>query len=123
MVSGRGHLGGPGCIHFHEFPDRFARIFALCEREIDRLFDISSEEALIRSALAHPIGFFHPNSILILHLCMGNPSYFDEMIEYAKIPYEEHVKAPYRRYGFTMKEAERIMEAYRAGGFPRFDFA
>ena len=113
--------GRNGFLYPEEFPAWLDQIFELAEAEIDRLFDLSSEEALIRSVVAHPIGFFRPGQVLAVQLALDNPGYYDELIAFFDQPLEEIRKTA--RHGMSRQEVDRMMQIYReTPDFPTFSF-
>nr|WP_319250225.1 hypothetical protein [uncultured Celeribacter sp.] len=109
-------------VRLEEFSERLDSIFSLAEAEITELFDLSSEEALIRSLVNKPIGFFRPNEVLLVQMLLQNPAYYEELVEFYGQPLEAIRSSPYRVEPFNRQAAELMMEQYRQGDFPKFDF-
>ncbi|WP_146193065.1 hypothetical protein [Maritimibacter sp. 55A14] len=107
-------------VRIEEFPERLEKIFTLAEAEIDRIFDISSEEALIQSIVEKPIGFFRPNEVLVIQLMLGNSKYYNDLVEFYSQPIESIRSLT--KHSFSLKDADRVMEIFREGNFPKFDF-
>ncbi len=105
-------------VRLEEFPERLGSIFSLAEAEITKLFDISSEEALIQSLVDKPIGFFRPNEVLLVQLLLGNPAYFDELVEF----YNQDIETirSLTKEPLNKPAAEQLMERYNQGNFPKF---
>lgn len=113
--------GNKNYVRLEEFPEWLTRVFTLAETEIDKVFDISSEEALIKSIISKPIGFFRPTDVLLIQLMLGNPAYYDELVEFYSQPVEKIRSLT--KEALNRHTASRLMDAYNQGGFPRFDFA
>jgi hypothetical protein len=110
-------------VRLEEFPERLDAIFTQAEAEIAKLFDLSSEEALIGSLVDKPIGFFRPNEVLLVQLLLDNPSYYEALCDFYDQPLEDLRSLPYRVEPFNRPAAEQLMEQYRQGDFPKFGFA
>ena len=122
IFDGERAKGKSGYLYPEELHPWLDRLFPMAEAEIDRLFDTSSEEALIRSTVAHPIGFFFPEQVLEVQLALNNPGYYDELIAYYDQPLE--VRQKVRRFGMSRDQVDRMMEIYRqTDDFPTFSFA
>lgn len=112
--------GKKNYVRLEEFPDYLSAIAQLAEVEIGRLFDVSSEEALVRSILAQPMGVFPSEQMLITNLLIGHPDYYRQLVAYYAVPYEDR---PYKTGGpFYQQGADQLMDIYQEGNFPRFDF-
>lgn len=109
-------------VRLEEFPERLGAIFNLAEGEIAKLFDLSSEEALVRSLVDKPIGLFRPNEVLLVQLLLDNPSYYDALAEFYGQPLEDIRSSPHRVEPFNRQAAEQLMERFQQGDFPKFDF-
>lgn len=109
-------------VRLEEFPERLDAIFTLAEAEIAKLFDLSSEEAMVRSFVDKPIGEFRPNEVLLVQLLLENPSYYEELVNFYSRPIEDIRTLPYRVEPFNQPAAMQLMEQYKHGDLPRFDF-
>jgi hypothetical protein len=119
--------GNKAYVHLSEFPSRLSILFDLAEAEIKFLFDLSSEEALIRSIIAHPMGTFRGTEVLIIHLMLGQSEYYDLLLKFynqpAEILWAKNENGFNLNEGFNQPVAEQLMEIYMQGDFPKFDFA
>lgn len=112
--------GKKNYVRLEEFPEYLSKIFELAEAEIDRLFDLSTEKDLINSIVLQPLGMFPAEQMLIIHLLLADPNYYDRLVDYYDKPVENRL---YRSGGpFYKQGADQIMELYKQGDFPKFDW-
>lgn len=118
--------GNTGYVYLTEFPLRLAAIFDLAENEISRLFDLSSEKALVRSIVAHPIGTFRADEVLLIQLMLGNVEYYDKLLQFYDQPaaelWRENQDGFNLNEGFRKDIGEKLMDIYKEGDFPTFSF-
>ena len=107
-------------VRLEEFFECLEALFTLAEGEIEKLFDTSSEETLIRSIVDKPIGFFNPNEVLLVQLLLGNLTYYDKLIEY----YAQDIELlrSLNLEVFYQPEAEQLMTQHKSSGFIKFSF-
>jgi hypothetical protein len=119
--------GNTGYVYLSEFPQRLATIFDLAENEIGRLFDLSSEEALVQSIVAHPMGTFRGHEVLLIQLMLGNLEYYDKLLQFYDQPaaelWQENQDGFNLNEGFRKDVGEKLMDIYKEGDFPTFSFS